>query len=63
MAEDGEDDLEDAAAEPQDAVQEAPWNGLGRSEEGLGASWGSKPLRGWVKGSVKVEAWRDARWL
>ena len=42
MAEDGEDDLEDAASESQDAVQEAPWRGLGRSWEGLGGLVGSK---------------------
>ena len=35
MAEDGEDDFEDAASELQDAVQEASGRDLGRSWEGF----------------------------
>ena len=38
MAEDGEDDLEDAGSEAQDAVQESSGRGPGRSWEGLEAS-------------------------
>ena len=45
MAEDGEDDLKNAAPDRQDAVLEASWRALGRDLDGLGAFLGSKARR------------------
>ena len=53
MAEDGEDDLQDAASDRQDAVLEASWRALGRSWSGPGGSLGSKALRAGVNRHVK----------
>ena len=44
MAEDGEDGIEDAARERQDAALEASWEAPGRSWGGLRGSLGSKAL-------------------
>ena len=45
MAEDGEDDLKNAASGRQEAVLEASWRALGRDLGGLGAFLGSKVLQ------------------
>ena len=63
MAEDGEDDLQDAASDRQDAVLEASWRALGRSWSGPGGSLGSKALRTGVNPGVVGAALRDARAL
>ena len=63
MAEDGEDDLQDAASDRQDAVLEASWRALGRSWSGPGGFGGSKVRRCGVKATVSGAAWRNARAL
>ena len=50
MAEDGEDDLKNAASDRQDAVLEASWRALRRYLGGLGAFLGSKVLSMCCKG-------------
>ena len=61
--EDGEDDLQDAASERQDAILKASWRALGRSWSGPEGFGGSKVLSGGVKDGVKGAALRDARAL
>ena len=56
MAEDGEDDLEDAASDRQDVILEASWRALG-------GSGGSKPFSRCENLGVKGAARRDARSL
>ena len=50
MVEDGEDDLQDAASERQDAILKASWRALGRSWSGpesvLGTLGAVKPYGG-----------------
>ena len=63
MAEDNEDDPQDAATDRQDAVLEAFGEALKRSWSGPGEFLGSKALRWGVKWGVEVKALRDARSL
>ena len=56
MAEDGEDDLKNAAPDRQDAVLEASWRALGRDLGGLGAFLGSKVVSGGVNPGVQGAA-------
>ena len=63
MAEDGEDDLKNAAPDRQDAVLEASWRALGRSWGRPGASLGGLVPRTGVNPGVAGAARRDARWL
>ena len=59
MAEDGEDDLKNAAPDRQDAVLEASWRALGRDLGGLGAFLGSKALRGGAAPQISKPPWKD----
>ena len=63
MAEDGEDDLQDAASDRQDAVLEASWRALERSWSGPGGFVGSKVRRWGVNPGGAGAALRDARAL